>query len=154
MSLSIHIAHGGCFVSEHPAKPQDATRPSVRTSALNELLLQHPEVKLAHVNQYLWGPTVVKPTGLMHFSLPHFCRDLYTQADVHAKRPQAVAIGRDNSGAFLTAQHKEYPDRFVTQHLAAAERQHAFRLTDPLAPHLASWLKGAALASSVANRAT
>ena len=161
LTLCMHMAHGGCFVSEHPAKPHDARRPSVWTSPLIELLRQHPDVHLSHVSQYLWGATVVKPTGLLHYCLPHFCRDLYTQADVHAKRPSEVAIGRDDSGRFRTAQHKEYPDQFcrglaftIVQRLAEVERQHAFRVTDPLVPHLYSWILGAAQASSVVHRAT
>ena len=44
--LSLHMAFGGCFVSEHPAQPRDPSRPSVWTSALIEVLRRHPAVRL------------------------------------------------------------------------------------------------------------
>ena len=160
-TLGFHMAFGGCYISEHPARPHDASRPSIWTSPLLEVLQQHPDVRLAHVCQYLWGATVVKPTGLLHFQLPHFCRDLYTQADVHAPRPQAVAIGRDDQGVFRTAQHKEYPQQFckglayaLVQKLARCESHRAFRVAKSLPDDLMHWLQGAAKSCAVQHRGT
>jgi len=45
LALSLHMAYGGCYVSEHPAQPRDPSRPSVWTSALIEVLRQHPDVR-------------------------------------------------------------------------------------------------------------
>ena len=160
-TLGFHMAFGGCFVSEHPAKPFDSCRPSVWTSSLLEVLQQHPDVRLAHVSQYLWGATVVKPTGLLHYQMPHFCRDLYTQADLQAQRPKAVAIGKDENGVYRTAQHKEYPQQFckglafaIIQQLARCESQRAFCLTKPLSVDLMQWLQGATYACSAQQRNT
>lgn len=158
-TLGFHMAFGGCYVSEHPAKPHDASRPSIWTSPLLEVLQQHPDVRLAHVCQYLWGATVVKPTGLLHFQMPHFCRDLYTQADVHAPRPQAVAIGRNDQGVFRTAQHKEYPQQFckglayaLVQRLVRCESHRAFCTARSIPDDLMHWLQGAAKACAVQYR--
>eukprot|EP00435_Cladocopium_sp_Y103_P019087 s843_g4.t1 len=151
LTLSFHMAHGGFFISEHPAKPADPQRPSIWTSALLSVLMQHPEAQLSTVPQFLWGATAVKPTGLLHFRLPHFCRDLYSQADPHAVRPQVAAIGRDEAGNFRTAQHKEYPDRFccgiataLVRALAHHERSGRYRVVDPASAPLTSWILEAA----------
>jgi hypothetical protein len=161
LTLGFHIAHGGCYISEHPAKPRDASRPSIWTSALLSLMQQHPDVKLAHICQYLWGASVVKPTGLLHFQMPLFCRDLYSQADMHASRPSEVAIGKDPTGCYKTAKHKEYPERFcqglafaIVQNLARCERRHEFRTGAALPADLMHWLQGAVQASSVIHRDT
>ena len=55
LALSFHMRFGGCFISEHPAKPCDPSRPSIWTSAILETLLEHPEAHLTHVAQYKWG---------------------------------------------------------------------------------------------------
>lgn len=161
ITLGHHMVHGGCFVSEHPAKPHDPSRPSIWTSPLLEVLQQHPDVRLSHVSQFLWGATVVKPSGLLHFQMPHFCRDLYTQADLMATRPRNVAIGRDEHGVYRTAQHKEYPPQFckglaftIVQNLACCERQRHFREAPPITDCLLHWLQGAERASSRLRRET
>lgn len=161
IALGHHMVQGGCFVSEHPARPHDPSRPSVWTSSLLEVLQQHPDVRLAHVSQFLWGATVVKPTGLLHFQMPHFCRDLYTRADLAALRPRNVAIGRDEHGVYRTAQHKEYPPKFceglaytIIQNLAGCERQRLFREASPITDCLFQWLRGAERASSFLQRET
>eukprot|EP00435_Cladocopium_sp_Y103_P058114 s156_g20.t1 len=155
LTLSFHMAFGGMFISEHPAQPSDPSRPSIWSSALIQVLLQHPEAKLSTVPQFLWGATAVKPTGLLHFRLPHFCRDLYSKADPHAVRPQVAAIGRDETGRFRTAQHKEYPDRFccgiataLISALSHAERSGMTRGV-VVPPSLLRWTQEAAQASTV-----
>eukprot|EP00435_Cladocopium_sp_Y103_P066007 s750_g28.t1 len=154
LTLSFHMAFGGMFISEHPAQPSDPSRPSIWSSALIQVLMQHPEAKLSTVPQFLWGATAVKPTGLLHFRLPHFCRDLYSKADPHAVRPHVAAIGRDETGRFRTAQHKEYPDRFccgiataLISALSHAERSGMTRGVI-LPPSLLCWTQEAAQAST------
>ena len=49
LALSFHIRFGGSFISEHPAAPKDASRPSVWTSAILELLQRLLNVQLTHV---------------------------------------------------------------------------------------------------------
>ena len=156
--LSYHMKFGGCFVSEHPAKPSDDTRPSIWTSAILQVLMRHPEAKLSHICQFKWGATVTKPTGLLHYQMPNFCKDLYQHADTTALRPQEVAIGRDATGQFKTARHKEYPARFckglaftISQALAAATRKSAVQPVI-LPDNLLSWVHGAARASSFVHR--
>eukprot|EP00435_Cladocopium_sp_Y103_P058707 s857_g20.t1 len=135
LALGHHIAHGGCFISEHPAKPLDSSRPSVWTSSIVELLLTHPSATLSHVAQYRWGAKAIKPTGLLHYNLPYFLRDLYAQQDVNAQKPTIAAIGKDAEGRYRTSQHKEYPDRFckglafsVIKALSEVQRQTRYRL--------------------------
>eukprot|EP00435_Cladocopium_sp_Y103_P038045 s36_g10.t1 len=161
LALGHHLAHGGCFISEHPAKPLDATRPSVWTSAIVELLLTHPSATLSHVAQYRWGAKAIKPTGLLHYNLPYFLRDLYAQQDVHAQKPTTAAIGRDAEGRYRTSQHKEYPDRFcrglaytVIQALTAVQRQSRFRVVGPLTANVEAWIQGASTASSKIYRSS
>ena len=152
---------GGYFISEHPAKPTDPLRPSIWSSPVIEVLLRHPEAKLSHVQQYRWGATAVKPTGLLHFRLPRFCHALYSTSDPHAKKPREAAIGRDETGNFRTSKHKEYPNQFccglataIVQAIAQAERVKAFRVAPLLSPHLYSWLHEAEQASTALSLST
>ena len=158
--LSYHMKCGGFFVSEHPARPRDDTRPSIWTSAILQVLVRHPDAKLSHICQFKWGATVTKPTGLLHYQMPNFCKDLYQCADTTAVRPREVAIGRDATGQFKTAKHKEYPARFcrglaftILQALTAANRQRAVQPVN-LPDHLLQWVHGAARASSYVHRQT
>eukprot|EP00435_Cladocopium_sp_Y103_P011399 s3397_g3.t1 len=153
LALSCHMQKGGMFISEHPAKPSDPTRPSVWSSALLEVLMRHPEVKLSTVPQYLWGATAVKPTGLLQFRLPRFGRDLFSCADPHAVKPSEAAIGCDAAGRFRTSQHKEYPPQFccgiataLVNALSHSTRCGAYHVAAPLPPHLARWIQEAAQA--------
>ena len=138
----------------------DTSRPSIWTSAILELLQRLPNVQLTHVAQYLWGAKAIKPTGLLHFNLCSFRRDLYRAADANMPKPTEFAIGKEASRQFRTSQHKEYPNQFckglalsIVQNLAHVERSRTFELhTLPL--HLVSWAQGAAKASSVLRRST
>ena len=159
--LSHHMQSGGVLVSEHPAKPTDAQRPSIWSSAIIEVLLRHPDAKLTHVNQYQWGASVVKPTGLLHYHMPNFRKDLYQHADLYASKPKDVAIGRDPSGQFRTSRHKEYPPRFckglafsIVQALTAAKRKQEVSCIGNLPESLMKWIHGAARASTVMYRNT
>ena len=137
------------------------TRPSIWTSAILEVLLQHPEVTLTHVSQYQWGAPVTKPTGFLHYQMPGFRKHLYRHADSTALKPKDIAIGRDSSGQFRTSRHKEYPARFckglastIVQALASARRQHEVCDRDAFHPSLLKWIQGAAIASSKVHRNT
>ena len=159
--LSHHMQFGGFLVSEHPAKPIDAQRPSIWTSAILEVLLRHPDAKLTHVNQYQWGASVVKPTGLLHYQMPNFRKDLYQHADLSALKPKDAAIGRDPSGQFKTSKHKEYPSQFckglafsIIQALADAKRKRHISCTGNLPESLTKWIHGAARASAELYRTT
>ena len=157
--MSAHLLHGGCFVSEHPARPRDDTRPSVWTSAIIEILLKHPSIQLTHIAQYRWGASAVKPTGLLHYNMPTFCRDLYSASDPSACKPTEVAIGRDSSGQFRTAQHKEYPDRFcrglaltLVQFLSGVEQRKKFEVRHCPDAQLLDWIRLAAMSCSAFTR--
>ena len=152
---------GGVLVSEHPSEPIDAQRPSIWSSAIIEVLLRHPDAKLTHVNQYQWGASVVKPTGLLHYHMPNFRKDLYQHADLYASKPKDVAIGRDPSGQFRTSRHKEYPPRFckglafsIVQALTAAKRKREVSCIGNLPESLTKWIHGAARASTEMYRNT
>ena len=110
--LCIHIQCGGLFVAEHPARPADASRPSIWTSPIVQLLLMLPELQLHHVAQYQWGAEAVKPTGLLALAMPFFRCDLYKKAFSDAVKPTSAAIGKNPNGEFNTSRHKEYPGRF------------------------------------------
>ena len=109
-TLALHLHHGGLFIAEHPAPPQDASRASIWTAAVTMLLRQHPEVRLHVLPQYKWGAESVKPTGFLVFQLPMFIADMYSCADRNATKPTQAAIGLDpDSCQFRTAKLKEYP---------------------------------------------
>eukprot|EP00435_Cladocopium_sp_Y103_P064595 s1366_g26.t1 len=136
--LALHMQFGGVFIAEHPAPPQDATRPSIWTSAIVEQLLQHPDLTLHRIAQYLWGASAIKPTGLLAWQLPFFQRDLYRFADFSLPRPQQVAIGKNADGTFRTSQHKEYPSGLcealaavIVQQLRRVFSSHSVRSSVP-----------------------
>ena len=107
--LSYQIVGGGCFISEHPAPPWDASRPSIWTSPWLQVLRQHPDLKL-HMRRS--GRLELVFLSRRALRLPMFTRSLYRHADPAALRPTAVAIGRKSDGTFKTSEHKEYPSRF------------------------------------------
>ena len=110
--LAYQTVQGGSFISEHPATPKDASRPSIWTSPWLQLMQNHPEVQLHTIPQWPFGSSVPKPTGLLALRLPRFLASIFKHADPDARRPTAVAIGRDAAGGFCTSKHKEYPPRF------------------------------------------
>ena len=154
-ALCVHVAKGGMFIAEHPAMPLDPTRPSIWTSPMIQLLLQLPDLKLFHVAQFRWGAEAVKPTGLLVWSLPFFHRDLHSEVLRDVVKPTAAAIGKDDSGQFKTAKHKEYPMQFCRA-LAKTLAQQFSRLVNrrqlgPIVPHdpaLDEWISSAATASN------
>ena len=107
-----HIAYGGIFVAEHPAPPFFEERPSIWTSAVIQTLLQLPDLVLHRVQQYRWGATAVKPTGLLAWNLPFVRKDLYSLSLPDPVKPDTAAIGKDGQGNFRTSKHKEYPKAF------------------------------------------
>eukprot|EP00435_Cladocopium_sp_Y103_P039037 s4628_g10.t1 len=138
--LALHMRYGGVFLAEHPAPPQDVTRPSIWSSEIVQCLLQHPDLELHTIAQYLWGATAVKPTGLLAWQLPCLRRDLFQYADFNTPKPCQAAIGRGEDGAFRTSKHKEYPQRFCEAIAASFLRQlrqflassaHRYTVPDP-----------------------
>ncbi len=102
-ALCITILTGGCFVAEHPAIPSNPDFASTWRSAIIQLLLQHPACELLRVQQYRWGCSVRKPTGLLNYNIPNFATTMYAHAwDV--PEPKQVAIGKegDSSARQLT----------------------------------------------------
>ena len=109
------LVHGGYAVSEHPGEPWDPALPSIWRSAILQLLMKHPAVKLHTVGQWRWGASVRKPTGLLAMRLHGFAKSMYSRVTEGVSPPTAVAIGKDPAdptGAFRTAAHKEYPPDF------------------------------------------
>ena len=119
MACIWHLTRGGLFLSEHPAPPSDVSKASIWTSAIIQLLLQHPDIHLRVFNQWQWGAPVKKPTGLMSLRLPRLAASMYACVDAEALLPKDVAIGKERDGHFKTAVCKEYPKRF-SQGLAKA----------------------------------
>ena len=111
-ALVFHLIYGGIYVGEHPAPPADGNRPTIWRSALVQLLLQHPDVCLHVVPQWLWGAGAIKPTGLITVRLPYFKKDMYDNQVPFAIKPTAPIIGRFKDGTFKTSEHKEYPGAF------------------------------------------
>ena len=152
-----HLIYGGIFLSEHPAPPADADRASVWTSAIIQLLLQHPDIALRIFNQWKWGAPVCKPTGLFSLRLPFLPRSMHACADVNAKYPTKVAIGKDHDGSFRTAVCKEYPPFFaagmakaVVDQISHEYRQRSCRCpaASNFDPDLEQWLSEALEASA------
>ena len=100
---------GGAFVSEHPAVPKDGKRASTWTSAVMTAMRNLEGITLSHIQQYKWGAATVKPTALLHTRLPTFWPSINRWQVPDVQRPTRVAIGRDETGQFYTAQAKEYP---------------------------------------------
>ena len=112
LTLCCHLVYGGYYIAEHPAPPRDTTRPSTWTAPLTKLLRQHPEVNLHIYDQFRFGATAVKPTGLLTGHLPNFRKHMGAFADWECARPSEPAIGLDAAGNFRTSKHKEYPTKF------------------------------------------
>ena len=118
----------------------------------------HPDVRLQTVDQWRWGASVRKPTGLMSLRIPYLMKSMFACVDKHAKYPRDVAIGKDRSGEFKTAICKEYPphfsaglaraviDQFCADLRHGRRRDCAFSDEDL---HRSQWLVEAAQASAV-----
>ena len=149
------MALGGVFVAEHPATPADPSFASTWRSAIIQLLLKHPSCKLERVQQYRWGCTVRKPTGLLHFNIPRFVESIYTHSMKDAQPPEDVAIGMQN-GQFLTSSHKEYPPLFgkalawaLGDGVAMNFKKRGAQVAQDLPPDSLRWLAEAADVSSL-----
>ena len=134
--LVLHMRYGGIFLGEHPAPPQDPTRPSIWTAPLTKMLLYHYSLRLYVICQYKWGADATKPTGLITLNMPYFLRDLYSCADPQAVKPQSAAIGVDpQTKQFRTAAFKEYPARlcqgFAKAVLSQIDHQHRAQESRP-----------------------
>lgn len=154
-ALTAHIAFGGIYVAEHPAPPFLEERPSIWTSAVIQTLLQLPDLVLHCVQQYKWGASAVKPTGLLAWDLPFFRKDLYSCALNDPVRPNSAAIGKDDSGNFRTSKHKEYPPVFckalafaVAQQFDRFWRSDRIRRSPAATEALDQWVIQAAAAST------
>ena len=93
VALTYQLVHGGYAVSEHPWIPRDPELPSIWRTAVIELLCKHPQVQLHRVEQWMWGSTVVKPTGLLAIRLPKLWASTRSRVLPNMERPQSVAIG-------------------------------------------------------------
>ena len=111
-TAALHLAHGGLFLSEHPACPDDEAKASIWRSALVGLLCQEPECNLQTFPQWKWGSATPKPTGLFSVRLPYLARSMYSCSDPELPYPMQIARGLDHSGQFRTAACKEYPPLF------------------------------------------
>eukprot|EP00435_Cladocopium_sp_Y103_P010311 s2002_g2.t1 len=111
-TAAMHIAHGGLFLSEHPACPEDVDKASIWRSALVQLFLGLPDCSLHTVPQWRWGSATPKPTGLFSIRIPTLLRSLYACADPNIPYPTLVAQGVDEVGHFRTSRCKEYPSLF------------------------------------------
>ena len=113
LALVYQLTFGGYGISEHPWTPIDPSFPSIWRTAILQLIAKHPRVCLHRVEQWRWGATVRKPTGLLAVRLHEFNKSMYGRMDQTATPPSQVAIGRDGkTGRFKTMEHKEYPKRF------------------------------------------
>eukprot|EP00435_Cladocopium_sp_Y103_P068714 s750_g32.t1 len=107
------LRSGGILLSEHPWKPDDATRVSIWTSPWLSLLLQLPQVALHRVCQWRWGADVSKPTGILAINCPRFAASVYARQLPDVCKPTKTAIGKDDlTGQFRTAILKAYPPAF------------------------------------------
>ena len=142
-------------MAEHPATPADPSFASTWRSAIIQLLLKHPSCKLERVQQYRWGCTVRKPTGLLHFNIPRFVETIYKHSLKDAQPPEDVAIGMQN-GQFLTSSHKEYPPLFgkalawaLGDGVAMNFKKRGAQVAQDLPPDSLRWLAEAADVSSL-----
>lgn len=153
--MTAHIAFGGIYVAEHPAPPFFEERPSIWTSAVIQTLLQLPDLALHCVQQYRWGASAVKLTGLLAWSLPFFRKDMYSFALPDPVRPNTAAIGKHEAGNFCTSKHKEYPPMFckaltfvVAQQFDRFSRGGGTRPSPAASEALDQWVAQAAAAST------
>ena len=152
--LCILMTTGGCFIAEHPAEPSNPAYASIWRSAIVQILLRHSLCHLTRVQQFRWGCSVRKPTGLLHFNIPYFTQSMYAHSwDLPA--PTDVAIGmKDN--AFLTAAHKEYPEQFgkalahtLGNGLVTALRKRGFTTAAPQDAAAEDWIAECASTSAI-----
>eukprot|EP00438_Fugacium_kawagutii_P006334 Skav217722 [mRNA] locus=scaffold308:54725:63844:- [translate_table: standard] len=153
--LALHICHGGYYMEEHPAPPQQEERASLWTAPVTELLRGHPDVHLHVVNQWKFDAPNIKPTGVLALRLPKFPFSLWRRQNPDAMKPAQGAIGRNASGHFRTACLKEYPGRFskalasvVWDQLQSDYAAGKYRLVRAPPEELMAWLEQVAQQSA------
>ena len=151
LALVYQLTFGGCGISEHPWIPTDPSFPSIWRTAILQLIAKHPRACLHRVEQWRWGATVRKPTGLLAIRLQEFNKSMYGRMHHTATPPTQVAIGRDcKTGRFKTMEHKEYPKRFCEAMAGTIcdQLERDLRLgkcrNAPVSADLFAWLKEAA----------
>ena len=108
-SAAMAALHGGLYISEHPAPPQDATRASVWTAPLMCLIRTLPPVRFQVLSQWLWGAATPKPTGFLTVNIPHFKASMEQWKVLGLTKPSACGMGLNPEGEFRTAPMKAYP---------------------------------------------
>lgn len=158
---ALHLVHGGLFLSEHPACPDDETKASIWRSALVGLLIQDPDFVLKTFPQWKWGSATPKPTGLLSLRLPMLVKSMYACADPDLPYPRKVAQGVDDQGSFNTAACKEYPPLFckalaraLTDQFEVALRAHEVVACTVDDPEIHQWLHEAAVESAIIHSFT
>ena len=111
LMIAYQIMSGGLFVSEHPAMPSNEDYASIWRTSLLRVLRRLPNVTLHRLQQWRWGSSAVKPTGLLTVGLPQFYATMERHT-VAGSKPQTSHVGKREDGQFKTAEHKEYPSAF------------------------------------------
>ena len=101
---------GGVFVAEHPAPPDDPTRPSEWTAPVTLKLRSLRNARLHIVQQWKFGSPPPKPTGLFVTNHFRFASSLQKWEDASLMKPPPAKMGRTSTG-YTTAVMKEYPWR-------------------------------------------
>ena len=161
-ALACHLVYGGAFLGEHPGLPPDKEKASIWRTGLVQLFRKHPDCKLWHVNQWEWGCSNVKPTGLLSVRLPSLYKSMALHKQPGAVRPTVGAIGKQANGEFATSHLKEYPELFGKglarvihdRFLEALRTKQTCEVSVPSSPELYSWLRDTIQMSLQESRTT
>lgn len=93
---------------EHPGEPEDPEAASIWRTAVMQMLLTLPGIRVYRLSQGYWGAFSSKPTDLLTIRLPQIDRRM-THWQLTTTLPQTASIGQSESGAYLTSKLKEYP---------------------------------------------
>eukprot|EP00438_Fugacium_kawagutii_P034775 Skav236239 [mRNA] locus=scaffold829:211005:216797:+ [translate_table: standard] len=100
--------NSGLAVLEHPAEPDEPEKPSIWRLPLVAWLASLPEVQIVRLQQGFFGAPSPKPTNLLLLNLPKGDVHLWDQRSCLIP-PNAVSIGKSESGQYRTSPLKEYP---------------------------------------------
>ena len=157
------VTHGGAALMEHPWEAEQEDRASVwRTDAHQTWLMQLPGAYRHYIQQYLFGSKGVKPTCLRALNLgdPSVMKKVIQEGmELWRPRPTVQLAGRNECGAFRTAEAKEYPSALcrtlivgLIQGLKTRASTEGFKHASPCRDSDMQWLRNAWRASAFCTR--
>ena len=97
---------------EHPVEPENETSAAIWRTRVLRFILTLPGIERHCFQQGLYGAESAKPTHLLFAHAPPSTVEIFKRCQTTEVVPKKMSIGRDATGAFLTARLKVYPPGF------------------------------------------